>query len=54
MKCKICGKEIHTGKYCSLCKMKSQIIFRGSISDVIKKMAEGDKSNAKSKSDIQH
>lgn len=49
MKCKICGEEIQSGKYCYLCEMKSQIIFRGSISDVIKKMKKEDKPNVKSK-----
>lgn len=49
MKCKICGKEIEKGKYCILCEMKAQILFKGSVSDVVKKMTKGEKSDAKSK-----
>jgi len=49
MKCKICGKEIKEGKYCNLCEMKCQIIFKGSVSDTVKKITKGEKSSAKSK-----
>jgi hypothetical protein len=49
MKCKICGKEIEKGKYCILCEMKSQILFKGSVSDTVKKIAKGEKCGAKSK-----
>lgn len=49
VKCRICGKEIKKGKYCSFCEMKSQILFKGSVSDTVKKMAKGEKSSAKSK-----
>lgn len=48
-KCRICGKEIEKGKYCILCEMKSQILFKGSVSDTVKKMTKGEKSSAKSK-----
>lgn len=48
-KCRICGREILKGKYCRLCEMKSQIIFKGSVSDTVKKMTKGEKSSAKSK-----
>lgn len=49
MKCKICGKEILAGKYCSFCEMKAKILFNGSVSDTVKKMTKGEKSSAKSK-----
>lgn len=49
MKCRICGKEIEKGKYCIVCEVKSQILFKGSLSDVVKKMNKGEKSSAKSK-----
>ena len=49
MKCKICGKEIKKGKYCSFCEMKAQILFNGSVSDTVKKMTKGEKCGAKSK-----
>lgn len=49
MKCKICGREISKGKYCSFCEMKSQILFKSSVSDTVKKMTKGEKSSAKSK-----
>lgn len=49
MKCRICGREILTGKYCSFCEMKAQILFKGSVSDVVKKMTKGEKPSVKSK-----
>lgn len=49
MKCRICGREIPTGKYCFFCEMKVQILFKGSVSDAVKKMTKGEKSSAKSK-----
>lgn len=49
MKCKICGKEIKKGKYCSFCEMKAQILFNSSVSDTVKKITKGEKCSAKSK-----
>ncbi len=49
MKRKRGGREISKGKYCSFCEMKSQILFKGSVSDTVKKMTKGEKSSAKSK-----
>lgn len=48
-KCRICGKEISKGKYCSFCEMKSQILFKGSVLDAVKKITKGEKSSVKSK-----
>lgn len=48
-KCRICGREISKEKYCSFCEMKSQILFKGSVSDVVKKIGKGEKYGAKSK-----
>lgn len=34
-KCKICDRPIESGKYCSMCEMKSKILFGKSLDKVI-------------------
>ena len=34
-KCKICNRPIESGKYCSMCEMKSKILYGKSLDKVI-------------------